>query len=65
MKGGPLKYLKLKLTVEMLASLNVNTEEKIMIVKSAPKTKGKVPGFAFSLAHRLQLYSASEIVSLL
>ncbi len=49
----------------MLASLNVNTEEKIMIVKSAPKTKGKVPGFAFSLAHRLQLYSVSEIVSLL
>ncbi|KQC29202.1 hypothetical protein AAY42_04260 [Flagellimonas eckloniae] len=62
MKGGPLKYLKSELTVEMLVSLNINTEEKIMVVKSALKTKGKMAGFVFSFAHKPQLYSISEIV---
>lgn len=49
----------------MLVSLNANAEEKIVAAKGALKTKGKTPGFVFSLAHKLQLYSVSEIVSLL
>lgn len=62
MKGGPLKYLKSELTVEMLVSLNINTEEKKIVVKSALKTKGNVAGFVFSFAHKPQLNSVSEIV---
>ncbi len=49
----------------MLIFLNANTEEKNRVVKTTSETKGNVAGLIFSLAQRLQLYSVSEIVSLL